>query len=98
MKGSEKDSDSQKLMQMQNATDDRLSQIAETLGRLDERTLVIQRAVEGNGQPGLKQRVQTLEEHHSKITGGVTVIGVLGAGLWGFLEWIFHFYKGGSSH
>ena len=77
---------------MQGAMEDRLAQMAETLGRLDERTLAIQRAVEGNGQPGLKQRVQILEEHHNKITGGVTVIGVLGAGLWGFLEWIFHVY------
>jgi hypothetical protein len=86
-------------MSNSGTSDDRLAQIAETLGRLDERTLVIQRAVEGNGQPGLKQRVQTLEEHHNKITGGVTVIGVLGAGLWGFLEWVFHFYsKNGVSH
>ena len=80
-------------MLMQGVTEDRLAQIAETLGRLDERTLVIQRAVEGNGQPGLKQRVQTLEEHQSKITGGVTVIGILGASLWGFLEWAFNFYS-----
>jgi hypothetical protein len=91
--------DRTKEMFMQNATEDRLAQIAETLGRLDERTLVIQKAVEGNGQPGLKQRVQMLEDHDSKITGGVTVITILGAGLWGFLEYLFHFYKNnGGGH
>jgi hypothetical protein len=84
-------------MSLQSASDDRLAQIAETLGRLDERTLVIQKAVEGNGQPGLKQRVQILEDHHNKITGGVTVIGALGTVLWGFLEYMFHFFKSGGA-
>lgn len=78
-----------------SSIEERLTHIAETLGRLDERTLVIQKSVEGNGQMGLKQRVQILEEHHNKITGGVTVIGVLGAGVWGFLEYLFHFYAKG---
>lgn len=73
--------------------DDKLAQILETLGRLDERSKQIQKDVGGNGQPGLKQRVENLEAHQNKQTGAMVVIGSLGAGAWGFMEWLFHFKK-----
>lgn len=73
--------------------DERLTQIAGALERLDERTLAIQKEVSGNGQPGLKQRVETLESSKNKVVGGAAVVGSMGAILWGALEYVFHFMK-----
>lgn len=69
---------------------DAVSKIAETLGRLDARMENIEKAVLGNGQPGLIQRITTIEAQNSKFMGGISVLGVLGAGVWGFFEWLFH--------
>jgi len=57
----------------------------------------LEKAVLGDGQPGLVQKVEALEAHQNKVTGGVKVAGVVGAGLWGLLEYLFHYVgKGGK--
>lgn len=68
-------------------------EIAHTLGRMESNQDQMKSAVMGNGQPGLKQRVENLEEQKNKVMGGLAVVGVLAAGLWGFLEYIFHYVK-----
>ena len=81
--------------------DDHLIFLTSAVARIEARLTNIEKAIAGNGMPGLVQKVEALEQHQSKITGGVTVIGVLGASLWGFLEYLFHFYGksgGGSGH
>jgi len=60
------------------------------------RLTTIEHAVLGNNQPGLVQKVEALEAHDNKVVGAVGVIGALGVGIWGFLEYIFHFAKGGK--
>lgn len=74
-------------------TDDQTAKVLETLGRLDERTERLLNVVEGNGQPGLKQRVESLEEHKNKVTGAVAVVTLIGGGVWSVLEYVFHFKK-----
>lgn len=75
--------------------DHTIAKIAETLGRLDERTERIERDLLGNGQPGIKQRVEDLEAHQNRVLGAFGILGGLGATLWGILEYLFHF-KGGK--
>jgi hypothetical protein len=73
--------------------DQTVIKVIETLGRLDERTERIEREVVGNGQPGLKQRVEDLEAAKNRTIGGIGVIGAIGTFIWGGLEYIFHFRK-----
>lgn len=49
---------------------------------------VIAHDVNGNGQPGLKQKVEELQEWKSKQIGALAVFGALG----GVLEYLFHRY------
>jgi hypothetical protein len=70
--------------------DTRTAMLDERTARLDERSLTIVKAVEGNGMPGLRQRVEDLEAVKNKATGVVAVLGTIGVGIWGFLEWAFH--------
>lgn len=37
----------------------------------------IEKAVDGNGQPGLKQRVEALEGSHNRTVGASAVLGAL---------------------
>lgn len=74
-------------------TDDQVAKVLETLGRLDERTERLLDVVEGGEQPGLKQRIEVLEEHKNKVTGAFGVLVIIGGGIWGFLEYVFHIKK-----
>lgn len=67
---------------------DILHEIRETLIRLGK-------DISGNGQPGLRQRIESLEDSKNKIIGGAAVTGVVGTIIWGLLEYIFHFKRGG---
>jgi hypothetical protein len=67
-------------------TDQQAAEILETLGRLDERTSRIDKAVNGNGQPGLAQKVEDLEASRNRLAGA----GAVGAFLIGVAEWFFH--------
>jgi hypothetical protein len=60
----------------------------ETLGRLDERTERIMRLLEGNGTPGLVQRVDELESLADKAKGLLWFSGAGGVG--GALSAVYH--------
>ena len=63
-----------------------LIDIKENLGRQDERLEKIETAVLGNGQPGLSQKVETLQSSNSWTRGvGAGIIFLLGT-----LETWFH--------
>jgi len=81
---------------MSGLDDKQAAEMFRLLGQLDERTERMDRVLSGNGQPGLVQKVEALEEHKNKVTGAVTVIGLIGTGVWGFLEYVFHAAKGGK--
>lgn len=65
--------------------------IMEKLGGMEARIENIEKAVSGNGMPGLAQKVEDLQEKQNKVAGAVTVLGGIGAVVWGVLEWAFHF-------
>lgn len=71
-------------------TDEQLGKIMETLGRLDARSALMEKAVLGNGTPGLTQRVDELEADAERRKGAMKVIGVIAAGFWALLEYLFH--------
>jgi hypothetical protein len=71
------------------------AQILEKLGNIDGRLSGIEKAVTGNGQPGLAQKVADLEAYKNKQIGILTVLGALVTSAWGFLEYLFH-YRGGK--
>jgi hypothetical protein len=48
--------------------------LSERLGRIDERLQRIERAVTGNGQPGLEQRVSGLERWRAGIVAVVSAL------------------------
>lgn len=73
--------------------DEQVVKIMETLGKLDERTENIEKAVLGNGQPGLAQKVEELEAHKNRTIGGVAVLSFLLTAIWGWLEYTFHLKK-----
>ena len=50
----------------------------------------VERAVLGNGQPGLAQKVEELEAHKNRANGALMVLTVVGTGIWGALEYLFH--------
>ena len=64
------------------------------LGELSADMSTVKKAVSGNGQPGLVQRVESLEAGRNYLLGGMAVLTAIGASVWGFLEWVFHFSKG----
>lgn len=63
-----------------------LTDIKESIGNLSGRLALIERDISGNGQPGLTQRVESLEGTRSRVWGA---FGVL-SGLAGLLEWLTH--------
>jgi hypothetical protein len=62
----------------------------ELLGRLDERTERMLRILEGNGTPGLVQRVDVLESITDRGKGIFWLAG--GSGLLGALSAIYHWF------
>ena len=66
--------------------DEQVAKMIEMLGRIDSKTEALERAILGNGQPGLTQRVQDLEESRARMWGATAVLGTLA----GIAEWFFH--------
>ena len=75
-------------------TDEQLVEIMKTLGRLDERSERMEKVVSGNGMPGLVQRVEKLEATENQRRGARKLIVLIGGGLWGLLEYLFHMRGG----
>lgn len=53
-------------------------ELKESVGRIEQKVDTAVRAIEGNGQPGLRQRVESLESDRSKMWGvgaAVTFVG-----------------------
>jgi len=67
-------------------SDEQITKIFETLGRLDERTENIERAVLGNGQVGLKQKVEDLEASRNRVWGVGAAVTFIG----GIVEYLIH--------
>ena len=67
--------------------------VMQLLGKLDERTAIMQKAIEGNGQKGLTQRVEELEAHRNRELGALAVLGTAGTMLWSGLEYWFHYRR-----
>jgi len=65
----------------------------ELLIRLDERVGVIHDELLGTGtedNPGLKQRVRSLEDTRTHARGWAAGIAAAFMAIWGFLEMLFH--------
>ena len=73
-------------------SDEQVHKIVETLGRLDERTALIEKYILGNGQPGLAQKVEALEGSRNLLWGMGSAITLIG----GLVEWIIHRKLGGG--
>ena len=58
--------------------------------KLDTRMASIEKAVVGNGQPGLAQKVEGLEAVTNRLWGVGAVVTTIGAGLLSLLEYAFH--------
>ena len=67
-------------------TDEQASKVIEMLGRLDERTERIDRTLNGNGQPGLVQKVEGLEASKNRVWGVGAAVTFIG----GLVEYLFH--------
>lgn len=63
-----------------------LLEIAKTLGELKKGQEIMQKALLGNGNPGLLQRVEDLETSRGRLWG----VGGTLAALAGAAEWFFH--------
>lgn len=61
-------------------------EVARLLGAIDARLANIEKLVGGNGQPGLKQKVEDLEAANNRTKGAFAVIAFIG----GVLEWLLH--------
>ena len=62
----------------------------ELLGRLDERTERIVKILEGNGQPGIVQRVSVLENNSAGVKAIVAFAG--SSGVLGILSLLYHWF------
>lgn len=56
------------------------------LGEIKADLAAIKHEVAGNGQPGLRQRVEDLEASRNKVWGGLGVLTALGS----VIEWLIH--------
>lgn len=65
---------------------DKLTSVASTQAAHGEKLLNVERAVLGNGQPGLTQKVEDLQKSRNLLWGA----GALGTTLLGVAEWFFH--------
>jgi len=63
--------------------------LLEALGSIKKSIENLEKAVLGNGQPGLSQKVQDLEVNQGKVVGGGLVISGLLA-LWQFIHGFLH--------
>jgi hypothetical protein len=77
-------------------TDEQIAKVFEALGGLKSQIESIERAVSGNGMPGLKQKVEILEANQNKAAGAIGLLMAFGGILWAVLEYVFHFVKGGK--
>jgi hypothetical protein len=78
---------------MDRETSDHIIQIKESQARSEADMYAIKRELLGNGQPGIKQRVEQLEADRSKFYGMVAGMTFLG----GIFQWIIHtLMKGGK--
>ena len=77
-----------------------MSKLEVVQGRMDERLERIEGEIRGNGQPGMVQRIQLLENSQAVYVGtvkardrfyGMVATGIAGVGV--LLEWIFHGHK-----
>ena len=66
-----------------------LLELKESVGGINERLDRLHAAIDGNGQPGLQQRVQSLEQARSKLTGIAFGIGAVWTGLITLIEYLF---------
>jgi hypothetical protein len=67
-------------------TPEQEGQLMLMLGGIDARLDTIEKAVSGNGTPGLSQRVNDLEASRDRIWGA----GLLGSFLLGLVEFFWH--------
>jgi len=63
--------------------------LLEALGAIKKSIENLEKAVLGNGQPGLSQKVQELEVNQGKVVGGGLVVSGLLA-LWQLIHGILH--------
>jgi hypothetical protein len=70
--------------------DDHIIELTAAVSRIEAKVESIDRGVNGNGQPGLKQRVEDLEASKNRMWG----MGTAGAFLLGVAEYLFH--RGGK--
>ena len=66
-----------------------LLDIRDGQARLTAEVLNLKRAVEGNGQPGLVQRMESLENSRSRLRGAGTAATV----LWSIITAWFHWHS-----
>jgi hypothetical protein len=71
---------------MDNEVGQHLLDIKETLGRVDGRLAGLEKAVLGDGQPGLAQKVEDLQAAKNWTWGGGAVLTFLA----GLAEYLFH--------
>jgi len=70
-------------------TDEQVNKIMETLGRLDERTELLVREIQGGEQPGIRQKIEDLQASRNRLWGGLSVLSLFG----GLVEYFIHHKK-----
>jgi hypothetical protein len=66
--------------------DDHIVELAAAVARIEAKLDVIDRGVNGNGQPGLKQKVEDLEASKNRVWG----VGAAVTFFAGLAEWLLH--------
>ena len=63
-----------------------LLDLVATVARMEAKLDAIDRGVNGNGMPGLKQKVEELEASKNRVWGVGAAVTFIG----GIAEWLFH--------
>lgn len=66
--------------------DDHIIELAAAVARIEAKLESIDKGVNGNGMPGLKQKVEDLEASKNRMWGA----GALGTFLLGIAEYFYH--------
>ena len=66
--------------------DDHVIALTAAVARIESKLDAIDKGVNGNGQPGLAQKVEELEASKNRAWGVGTAVAFLG----GLAEWFFH--------
>lgn len=70
--------------------DEHVIDLVAAVARIESKIGDLDKNLNGNGQPGLQQRVQDLEASKNRTVGAIAVLGTIGTGIWGLLEYVFH--------